>query len=117
MQEYIKDLKSKVEYCLLNFEKTRDDDAYLTFVIIYTFMPQEMIQQGNKHFISTGALRLVREDHVKRIRAVFQNEKKMYLPTNLETRRKRKQIIDSSEEEWRKQLGYNPELRQDTYAS
>ena len=42
-------------------------------------------------------MELPREDNVKRIRAKFQNEKKMYLPTSLEVARQRK----ISEEEWR----------------
>lgn len=40
---------------------------------------------------------LPREDNVKRIRAKFQNEKKMYLPTSLEVAKQRK----ISDEEWR----------------
>lgn len=50
---------------------------------------------------------LPKEDNVKRIRATIQNQKNQFLPTD-EVIRKKRQI---KEEEWRKYLGYNPELR------
>jgi hypothetical protein len=60
-----------------------------------------------KWFISTNALKVIREDHVKRIRAAL-NEKDKYLPTDPEVRKKR----NINEERWRGFLGLNPELRE-----
>lgn len=103
----IKMLKDKVLYVLNRYPETRNDDAILTLTIIATYLPDEVLVQDDKHYISTYALRLIREDNVKRIRAVIQNEEHKYLPTLEAVRRQRK----ISEEEWRNALGYNPELR------
>ena len=100
-------LKEKVLYVLERNPETRNDDAILTFTIIATYLPDEVIIKDNKYFISTYALKRVREDNVKRIRATIQNEDKKFLPTLESVRRQRK----INEEDWRKSLGYNPELR------
>lgn len=104
--EYLKNLREKVLYVLENFPATRDDDAILTFQIIFTYLRDEMITEKGKWYISTTALKRVREDHVKRIRADIQsgNPRKQipgkFLPQNEAVRRQRR----ISEEEWRKFL-------------
>ena len=103
----IKMLKDKVLYVLNRYPETRNDDALLTFTIIATYLPEEVLVKDNKHYISTYALKLIREDGVKRIRAVIQNEEHKFLPTLESVRRQRK----IGEEEWRNALGYNPEMR------
>jgi len=47
------------------------------------------------------------QDDVKRLRAKIQNVNKLFPPTNEKVALKR----HWQEEEWRKALGYNPELR------
>ena len=102
MQQYIKDLKDKVEYCLSHFENVRNDDAILTLMIIWIYMPKEMIFQNGKCFVSTEAIKLVREDHVKRIRAKFQNEGGKYLPTDPDVLQKRQKQKHDAQKEWHK---------------
>lgn len=101
--EYLKNLREKVLYVLENFPDTRNDDAILTFHIIYTYLPDEMLNEKGKWYISTNALKRVREDHVKRIRADIQNGNPRknipgrFLPSSEAIRRQRR----ISEEAWR----------------
>jgi hypothetical protein len=105
---YLKNLKTEVEHCLREIPDTRNSDIKLTNAVWVTFY-QGRLRQVDGHW----TVRLVdiydlpHEDNVKRIRAKIQNEKKLYLPTS-ETVRKQRKI---NEEDWRKSLGYNPELR------
>jgi len=101
---YIKKLKDKVEYCLRNFEDTRNDDILLTIKIWETFHPSALKQDavGNRVVYLNKLFDLPREDNVKRIRAKFQNEERKYLPTKAEVRRKR----GINEDSWRAYLGY-----------
>ena len=110
----MKTLKDKVRYCLEKYSDSRNSDITLTLWIWREFYYDsiiksgEAIEQNGRMYISPKLLFILpREDNIKRIRAYFQNNKKLYLPTNLEVVRQRKQ----NEEEWRKQLNYNPELR------
>lgn len=104
--EYLKNLRAKVLYVLENFPATRNDDAILTFQIIHQFLPDEMLQKEKKWYISTLALKQVREDHVTRLRRDIQNGnvKKLtpgkFLPTSETVRRQR----GISEEAWRQFL-------------
>lgn len=93
----LNNLKEKILFCLQNFEITRNDDAQLTFFIIHKYLPNEIIQVNEKWYISTEALKQVREDNVKRLRAHIQNVEHKFLPTTEEVRRKRK----IGEQEWR----------------
>lgn len=99
-------LVDKVEYCLITYPETRNSDLQLTFRIINTYMPEEMLQIGEKWFISTKALKEIREDNVKRYRCLFNNKGK-YLPTDLEVIKQRKLL----EKQWREELSpSNPAL-------
>lgn len=106
-EEQIKNLKDKVKYCLEKYPKTRESDVRLTNCVWFTFYKKDLIEIKGKLYVGLLALYdLPREDNIKRIRAKF-NSKGLYLPEDPEVRRKR-QI---GEEEWRKFLGYDPELR------
>lgn len=96
----MKQLKEKILYVLEREPETRNDDALLTFKIIHAYYPDEVKLIDNKWFISTKALRAVREDCVKRLRAVIQNEESRFLPTTLEVAKKRK----INEQVWRDYL-------------
>jgi hypothetical protein len=104
----MKNLKDKILYCLKNNEKTRNSDIYLTIAIWATFYKQDLLIKDNKIFVDVEKLfNLPREDSVKRIRSVIQNEEHLFLPTEKKIRDKRK----IKEEEWRSYLGFNPEMR------
>jgi len=97
-------LKEKVIHCLEKNPTTRNDDAQLTFNIIHEYYRDEMFydEKKDKWFISTYALKIIREDHVKRIRAKL-NEEGKFLPTDEKVFKQRR----LNEKYWRKELGYN----------
>ena len=101
----IKNLKNAIEYVLEHNPATRNDDAYLTVMVIKSYFPEEIIknEKDGRFFISYEITRIIREDHVKRIRAKIQNEERRFLPTDPMVAKKR----GWAEEEWRKALGYN----------
>jgi hypothetical protein len=114
MSDYLKNLKDKVLYCLEHFPISRNDDAYLTWCIIYTYLPDEVKEIDGRWYLTKEAMYRVREDHVKRIRATVQNKRDesgnctgSFLPTEPDVRRKRQ----LSEEDWRRFVGANPEVR------
>lgn len=87
-----------VEYVLKNHPKSRDSDQWLTIKIWTTFFESKIhIDTNGKYVYLNDMLDLPREDNVKRIRATFQNDKGMYLPTSIEVVRRRKQ----NEAKWR----------------
>jgi hypothetical protein len=86
----MKHLKEKILYCLEHIPETRDDDMLLTFEIIRNYYPEEIQLIGEKWFISTKALREIREDCIKRIRCVIQNREHRFLPTTQRVAEKRK---------------------------
>lgn len=93
-------LKSKVEAILQSVPHTRNDDVELMLNVWTTFYPKAIL---NGVAVSLDDIRgLPREDHIKRIRAHFQNTKKLYLPTDPAVAKQRKFNI----EEWRSLLGY-----------
>ena len=106
-------LKAKVLATLERYPETRNDDVVLTLQIWKSYYYQRIITGQNGHqYIDLAAVRdLPREDHVKRVRAVIQNEERKFLPITVEVAIKR----GMSEEEWRRALGYNPEMRQPYY--
>lgn len=83
------------------YPHTRNDDAQLTFAIIWKYLPKEVIQMDGRSFISTDALKTVREDNVKRIRAKY-NEEGFYLPTDSKVIERRK----SNQKDWKRLLNY-----------
>jgi hypothetical protein len=89
--ERLKKIKEKVLFVLNKYPFTRNDDAQLTFQIIQEYYPEEMYQdeETKKWYISTNALKLIREDNVKRCRCVVQNVEKLFLPTDPKIRKKR----------------------------
>lgn len=100
----IKTLKKQVEHCLREFPETRNSDIALTISVWQLFFPQFLFREGeNSYSVPLKNLyELPREDNVKRIRAYFQNDKNLYLPTVWEIARKRGIL----EDEWRVAMGY-----------
>lgn len=93
--ERIKLLEEKVLYALQRYPATRNDDALLTFHIIHAYLPDEMMEIGGKWFISTEALKRVREDQVSRVRRKIQNPRPQdgypgrFMPTDPAIRKQR----------------------------
>lgn len=100
----IKTLKKQVEHCLRQYPLTRNSDITLTIQIWRVFYPRHIYTGvGTDDMVKLGDLyHLPREDNVKRARAYIQNERKMYLPTDLKVALKRGIL----EDEWRVATGY-----------
>lgn len=82
-------LIDKLEYCLKNFPETANSDVQLTLRIIHQFHNSHIKQFENKWWTTTEIQKEIREDHVKRLRAKF-NERGMYLPTDEKVLKQRK---------------------------
>ena len=101
-------LSKKVEYILDKYPETRNSDILLTILIWTIFHRSKLKIIENDLCVPVNALYdLPREDNVKRIRAKLQNEENKYLPTHPKVRKQR----GIKEEQWRRYLGYNPEMR------
>lgn len=94
-----KDLKTKVLRVLRDFPKTRDDDVYLTLKLWIVYYPQklDMTDPLNPTVTFKNIQTLPREEHIRRHRAIIQNEEKMYLPTSWVVAKQRK----IQEQEWK----------------
>jgi|ETNvirnome_2_300_1030623.scaffolds.fasta_scaffold186314_1 hypothetical protein len=104
----IRNLEEKVRYCLERSERARNSDVFLTQMIIWEYLrPETLKGEDGRIYFSADSGYIVREDNVKRIRARLQNEKNLYLPTEEKIRKARR----INEEEWRRYLGLNPEMR------
>jgi hypothetical protein len=88
----IKDLKNKVLFILEHYRESRDSDQWLTLKLWCVYYPSRIKEdeKGKKYVYLTDVLHLPREDNVKRIRAIIQNEEKKFLPTSLEVAKQRK---------------------------
>jgi hypothetical protein len=107
MRDY-KDLKNKIEYILREYPETRNSDVSLTCMLWWHYYRSYLIKSGEEYLLNLKYLKRVpSQDAIRRIRAKIQNEERKFLPTNLEVAKQR----HWQEEEWRKALGYNPELR------
>lgn len=100
----LKNLKACVEYVLERYPETRNDDLQLTVQLWKSFCKNVVHEDGMIHI--SDIKNLPREEHICRIRRKF-NEDGKYLPDE-----KVKGFRQQMEEEWRKQLSYNHELRQ-----
>lgn len=101
----MKTLKDRVEYVLREYPETRNDDVELTVTLWRVFYPGRVLANEHGEVVRLSDLRVLpREDHVKRIRASFQNDPEMpqYLPTKESVAIKRQMNIET----WRRILGY-----------
>lgn len=80
--EHLKTLKSQVEYVLQKYPEARKNDTDLTWVIWVLFFPKLVSKNESWEFVVRlkDLKKLPKEDNVKRIRCVFQNDKGKYLP-------------------------------------
>ena len=101
-----------VEEILRDIPATRDSDIKLTIEIWRRFFPEKVhFNREGQHYVMLQDLyTLPREDAVKRIRAMFQNDvdRPMYPPTTLEVALER----GMQEQHWRRALGYANNFRE-----
>lgn len=86
--------------CLQRFPETRNSDIALTIKVWEEHYKSKIMVdfQTKRSFVYLEDMfDLPREDGIKRVRAKIQNDKLMYLPTDLEVARQR----DINEEVWR----------------
>lgn len=101
----MKNIKAKVEEALTKDEQSRNSDIRCTnYILINHFQGRLFKDKDGDWAIKLKELYNVPSiDDVKRIRALF-NSKGKYLPTS-KTVAKQRRI---NEEEWRRNLGYDP---------
>ena len=99
----IKKLKDQVEYILKTDEQSRNSDIRLTIQIWKEFYAQKVAYIEREEYVRLRDIfDLPREDNIKRIRAKFQNDLDMYIPTTWKVAQKRGWLRDK----WREALGY-----------
>lgn len=108
----IKTLKGMVGSVLEDMPLTRNSDISLLIEVWKRFYPKFVLEEkhqdgatytvGHKYVRLTDLFNLPREDNVKRVRAYFQNVKKLYPPTEWAIAKKRGLV----EDEWRVAMGY-----------
>ena len=97
-----KNLKNQVLQILEKYPKARNSDQWLTIKIWCDFYPTRIIrEEGKEPMIKlSDIMELPREDNVKRVRAIIQNEDNMFLPTSIEVVKQRK----INEDIWRRYI-------------
>jgi hypothetical protein len=91
-------LKIKILDILERVEKTRNDDIELMLHIWNVYHKDFLHYHDAKIGVTFESIRILpRNDDIKRIRAVIQNEEGKFLPTDPKVRRKRR----LSEDDWR----------------
>lgn len=106
MEESIKNLKIAVLGCLQDYPKARDSDQYLTIMVWMRHFPSRIVElpDGSKAVRLRDVMEMPREDTIKRVRAIIQNDEGKWLPTSLAVAKKRK----INEEVWRDYCRNNP---------
>ena len=98
-------LKEMVEHCLKTYPDTRNSDIKLTNQIWVVYYLDKIKIMDDGYYVKLLDLYdLPREDNVKRIRATFQNDRGLYLPTDPKVLKQRRLL----ESQWREELGYKP---------
>lgn len=111
-KEQLRTLKAMVEEVLRDIPATRDSDIKLTIEVWRRFFPEKVQfdREGRHYVFLTDLYTLPREDNVKRIRAMFQNDpdNPQYPPTTLEVALER----GMEEQHWRRALGLANNFRE-----
>jgi len=106
----IKKFEDRLLFCLENYPITRDSDTWLMVTVWRLWFPQFLFPTGKQnefgkpeYAVNLSDLQhLPNQDSVKRVRAVIQNKKKLFLPTTWAVAKGR----GIAEDEWRTALGY-----------
>ena len=98
-------LKEKVLYCLEKDKESRNSDIRLTQTIWWIYHKHKIFkgEDGDYSVKLKELFDLPREDNIKRVRAIIQNEENKFLPTRIEVVKKRK----LNEERWRNYINEN----------
>lgn len=101
-------IKEKVLKCLELYPDSRNSDVKLTNAVWVEFYHSLLfIKDGVLAVKLLDIYKLPNQDIIKRWRAKIQNEEGKFLPTDPEITKKRQR----REEQIRKDLNYNPEMR------
>lgn len=100
----IKNLKQKVHDILRDEPSTRNSDIALMIAVWKKHCPSYIKKgsSGEEGVWLKDLYELPREDNIKRVRAYWQNDKKLYLPTEESVAKARGINMD----EWRVAMGY-----------
>jgi hypothetical protein len=96
----MKTLQKQVETILANYPETRNSDIQLMIQLWMDFYPELL---SGRYVFLDNLFDLPREDNIKRIRAQFQNTKRVFLPTSTEVCIERFKLS----KEWKRFLGYH----------
>ena len=102
-------LKNQVEQILTKYPQARNSDQWLTLKLWAVFYPNKVrIHEltNQKYVFLNDIMDLPREDNVKRIRAVIQNEENRLLPTSLDVVKQRR----INEKIWKEYLNKENQL-------
>jgi len=104
----LKTVTKKVEYCLREFDETRNSDIELTIRLWKEFYPKYIKtgKNGEEGIWLKDLFDLPREEHIRRIRAKIQNDLGKYIPTSWEVAKAR----EFNEDKWREAMGRNSTL-------
>lgn len=102
-------LKDQVEIILQDQPKTRDSDITLMIELWKKFYKAHIKVASNGEFgiYLSSLYTLPREDNIKRVRALIQNEEHRLLPTDSKVRKQRR----IKDEEWRNWINTQNEHR------
>lgn len=99
-------LKSQVEFLLRTKPETRNSDITLMIEVWQTYY-SSYLKKGSTGEVGVwlkDLYDLPREDNIKRIRAHFQNDLNLYLPSDEKVAIQRR----INEDKWREFMGYPP---------
>lgn len=87
----MKRLKDKILYCLEKYPETRNSDIKLTSAVWFEYYSDKLVTLDDKRLAVplVELYKIPSQADVKRIRAIIQNKKKLWLPTEPEVRKKR----------------------------
>ena len=90
-QKRITDLSRMVRYFLREQPELRNDDTMLQMACLRHKFPNafKTSREDGQEYVAIWALRIIREDGIKRLRAVIQNQEGLYLPTDPAVRKAR----------------------------
>lgn len=108
----IKTLKFQVEHCLKHEPETRNSDIILTIrlwkIFYLHYLAYDPFTVGDfgpdkvEAVYLTALFKLPSQDAIKRVRAYWQNTRKMYPPSDWRVAKKRNML----ENDWRVAMGY-----------
>lgn len=99
-------LKEQVIKILTDHPTARNSDIWLTCKLWATYYPSKIHRElgnGPQFVYLKDIIDLPREDNIKRIRAIIQNQEGTLLPTSLEVAMKR----NINEQVWREYIKHN----------